>query len=140
MSVFAQGATAAASPAARKPGHVLVFAGAGAPTLIDRLKAEGFASTAPESLQDAHAIAGIASGGPGSVAVIGAGAGVSAALQFARSSTSVKTVIVFGDDQGSALAEFTTLHAKRSYSVLVLDAADHADWTGAKRWLDRHLV
>ena len=138
LSAFAtQGSNAAIPPVSLKR-HVLVFAEADSAALVDRLTAEGFSVSVPGRPQDAHAIA--AHIADGRVAVVAAGSGAGAALQFARGNAAVSTVVMFGGDAGATAEEFTALQAKRSYSVLMLDAAARADWTGARHWLDQHLA
>ncbi len=138
VSKFASGMTATASSDAQRVHHVLVFAGTAGPAVTDQLKTAGFASTMADSLQSARAIVSKTSGTErSSVAVIGIGAGVSTALQFARSNAAIRSVVVFS---GGHHDEFAALHANRLYSVLVLDAPDQAAWPRALSFLGRPIV
>ncbi len=138
VSKFASGMTATASSDAQRVRHVLVFAGAADPALTDQLKTAGFASTIADSLQSAHAIVSKTAGTErSSVAVIGIGAGVSTALQFARSNAATRSVVVFS---GGHHNEFAALQANRCYSVLVLDTPDQAAWPRALSFLGRPIV
>jgi hypothetical protein len=141
MSKFASGATAIPLPGEQKIRHVVIFAGTAGAEATDQLKMAGFASTMADSLLTAHAIVSknttdVRDG----VGVIGIGAGVNTALQFARSNAATKTVIVFGGDHGNALDELAALHTRRSYSVLVLDAPDSAAWRRALSFLGRQMA
>lgn len=136
--LFARAAStkAAAIPAAPKPGRVIVFPGSDADALAACVGALGYGWTPVADQAAAHASAADGE----AIAVIGAGAGVSAALRFARNRANVKAVLVMGMDHGDALEEFRALQAPRAYAVQVLGMVDAVDWQGTSRWLDRHMA
>ena len=133
MSATSAATTTAAT---RKQGHVVVFADSDAGALADRIAALGYDWTPVADQAAAHASVAARE----TVAVIGTGSGIAAALRFARSHAGVKAVFVMGTNHAGALDEFHALQAPRAYEVQVQGAVDAVDWQAAGRWLDRHMA
>jgi hypothetical protein len=131
LSPFATRPNRVAGSVQNSQTNVMIFAGSEGSTAINRLSAAGYMPALVGNLTHAQAI--FSAG----VTLVGIGSGVAAALQFAQSRPSVKTVILFNNTETDSLAEFQALRGSRSFSVLTLGEPDADSWVRALNWIEQ---